>query len=150
MKPDTPLHVARLNVRGLGSRKRQFQVKRIMEEKQIDILAVQETKIGSEQHTDTMVQPFLDAYYVCVSHAAGTAGGCCLFIKKAKNCVVESVGRAQRGVSSVVISFMTNSLFELCVFMRPRNRRNVVFFFFFEDVVKLLECDRKVFFSRRL
>lgn len=69
-----PLKVATLNVRGLGSRKRQFQLRKLLGAKEIDVLGVQETKVESEPHTDTMVQPYLEDYHVAVSHAVGTAG----------------------------------------------------------------------------
>lgn len=92
-----PLRVATLNVRGLNSKQRQFRLYKLMKNRQLDILAIQESKVESEQHTDTMVQPFRRCFDVCVSHAVGTSGGCCLFLRKSLNCVVQGVTACQEG-----------------------------------------------------
>lgn len=73
---------ASLNVRGFHSRKKQNQLHRLLEEKEIDFLAVQETKLENEEEVDRALPLFLRKYEVCVSHAAGLSGGCFLFIKK--------------------------------------------------------------------
>lgn len=140
----TPLHVATLNVRGLGSKKRQMQLNELLQRKGIHVLAVQETKVESEEHTNTMVQVFLEKFYVCVSHAVGTAGGCLLFLKKEPACVVESVTTCVDGrFICCDFHFGEQPYRAVCVYAptKPKPRR-----LFFEDVVKRLECDRHVFF----
>lgn len=73
------LRIATLNVRGLTARRRQVQVSRLMLDNDIDILAIQETKIESQEATDRMVETFKARYNVCVCHAAGKSGGCAFF-----------------------------------------------------------------------
>lgn len=51
-------------------------------EHELDVIAVQETKIESQEQTDRMVQPFAASYNVCVSHANGHSGGCAIFLRK--------------------------------------------------------------------
>lgn len=76
--------VATLNVRGLGSRKKQYQFKRYLERfPQIDVLAVQETKISSQVETERLVTSvFINDYDVVVAHAVGQSAGCLLLLKK--------------------------------------------------------------------
>ena len=64
-----PLRIGTLNVRGLGARRKQYQVKRLMQEKDLDVLAVQETKVSTEDATDSLVSQFSLRYNACVSHA---------------------------------------------------------------------------------
>ncbi|KAG0433794.1 hypothetical protein HPB47_019604 [Ixodes persulcatus] len=45
-----------LNVRGLSARRRQYQLRHIFLEKDLDVIAVQETKIESEELTDCMAR----------------------------------------------------------------------------------------------
>lgn len=73
---------ASLNVRGIHSRKKQNQLHRLLEEREIDFLAVQETNLENEEEVDRALQLFFSKYEVCVSHAVGLSGGCFLFIKK--------------------------------------------------------------------
>lgn len=74
--------IATLNVRGIALRKKQCQLKRLLLEESIDILAVQETKLANDEVIGTAVEMFLADYEVSVSHAAGNSGGCFLFLKK--------------------------------------------------------------------
>lgn len=80
-KTGQPLRVATLNVRGLAARRRQYQVSRLFLENELDLVAVQETKIESEEQTDCMVETFRTRYNVCICHAVGTSGGCAIFIR---------------------------------------------------------------------
>lgn len=66
-KFNTPVRIANLNVRGLADRRRQNQVYRLAADKELDIVAVQETKVEGEVQTQRMVQPFNGHYNVCVS-----------------------------------------------------------------------------------
>lgn len=55
----------------------------------LDVLAVQETKVDGEEETGSMVQRFTYKYYAAVSHALGTSAGCVLFVKKLPGLVIE-------------------------------------------------------------
>lgn len=92
-----PLCVATLNVRGLASRRRQCQLSRLLLENDIDIMAVQETKVESEEQTHRMVEPFRDRYNVCVSHARGTSAGCMILVRKCTDIVAQSVESSDDG-----------------------------------------------------
>lgn len=77
-----PISFGTLNVRGLNARKKQCQLQRLLNLKKIDLLAVQETKLSTEEDVTRVLQPFLAAYEVCVAHSQGLSGGCFLFLKK--------------------------------------------------------------------
>ena len=74
-----PFSIATLNVRGLAARRRQSQLLRLLTDQDIDVLAVQETKVDGEEETGSMVRRFTDRYYAVVSHAIGTSAGCVFF-----------------------------------------------------------------------
>lgn len=82
MAPAFPLKVATINVRGLAGKRKQSQLYRLLTERDIDVLAVQETKVYGEEETGSMVQRFTSRFFVVVSHALGTSAGCVLFVKK--------------------------------------------------------------------
>lgn len=86
----TALRIATINVRGLNARKKQYQLSRLFLENDLDVVAVQETKIDSEEQTDRMVLPFRARYDVCAAHAFGTSGGCAIFIRNSLGIVVHS------------------------------------------------------------
>lgn len=65
-----------------GSGKKQCQLKRLLLDEQIDICAVQETKLSIDEQIAKALEPFLSTYQVCVSHAVGCSAGCFLFLKK--------------------------------------------------------------------
>lgn len=73
-----------LNVRGLSSPKRQYQLMQFLERfPDLDIIAVQEAKIECENETHRMIEThFMYLYDVVVSHAKLRSGGCLLLIKK--------------------------------------------------------------------
>ncbi|KAM7314019.1 uncharacterized protein ISCGN_003804 [Ixodes scapularis] len=60
-----PVRLATLNVRGLADRRRQRQLYRLVVEQDLNIIAVQETKVESEDRTEFMVRPFTDRYNIC-------------------------------------------------------------------------------------
>lgn len=62
-----------------------------MTEQELDIVAIQETKIESQDQTDRMVLSFSSRYDVCVSHAVGTSAGCMLLIRQSLGAIVERV-----------------------------------------------------------
>lgn len=85
------LRVGTINVRGLATKRRQNQLYRIAMEQELDIIAVQETKVQGEDQTDGMLRPFSAHYSVCVSHAVGTSGGCVLLVRSCLGIVIQSV-----------------------------------------------------------
>lgn len=103
------IRIGTLNVRGLTARRRQAQLSRLMLENDIDILAVQETKIESEEQTDKMVQVFKSRYNTCVCHGVGKAGGCLLFLRNSIGIVAQSVMSAQDG-RLVLCDFSFNNI----------------------------------------
>lgn len=74
--------VATWNVRGVGERKNQFQLKYLLLDEYIDILAVEETKFPGCESISKELGPFLPNFEVCVSHAVGCVGGLLSFFKK--------------------------------------------------------------------
>lgn len=76
------LTLGTLNIRGLNSTRKQYQLLRLLHEEQVDFLAIQETKMSEEEQVTKALQPSLTSYEVCVTYAVGTAGGCFLFLKK--------------------------------------------------------------------
>lgn len=124
-----PLRIGTLNVRGLASRRRQYQLSRLFQENDMDIIAVQETKVESQEQTDRMVQPFTTYYNVCVCHAAGTSGGCALFIRNSVGIVEEQVTVCTTGPFVILdFSFSGFKWRVLCVYA-PNDERDRKFFF---------------------
>lgn len=81
-----PFHFGTLNVRGLRSKRRQVQLLHLLRNRKLDIAAIQETKIESDENTEVALSPFLSDYNVCVSHAVGVSAGCMLFVRKHLPC----------------------------------------------------------------
>lgn len=73
------LRIATLNSRKLSARRRQCQLRRLFLENGLDVKAVQETKIESEEQTEQKVRQFESRCDICVSHAVGKSGGACIF-----------------------------------------------------------------------
>lgn len=80
--PALPLHFITLNVRGLRSKRKQRQLLRLLNYEHVDIAAVQETKLSSDEDIAEALEPFRDDFEVCVSHAVGFSAGCFLFLRK--------------------------------------------------------------------
>lgn len=78
------LTIATINVRGLNSRKKQFHLSQYLELlSHVDVLAIQETKISTEEDSERLVNSlFRHRYDVVVSHALGHSAGCLLLIKQ--------------------------------------------------------------------
>ncbi|KAH9372411.1 hypothetical protein HPB48_009635 [Haemaphysalis longicornis] len=85
------LHCTTLNVRGLSERKRQSQLYRLISERQLDVVAFQETKVETEQSTERMVRVFSSSYEVYVSHAVGLSEGCLILIRRSSGAVLQNV-----------------------------------------------------------
>lgn len=73
---NSAISVATLDVRGFNTRKKQYQVQRLVQTQKPDFLALQETKMAEEEQVFSAVQPFLHSYEVCVTPAVGVSGGC--------------------------------------------------------------------------
>lgn len=127
----TALRVATLNVRGLGARRRQCQLNRLFQDNELHVVAVQETKIESEEHTDNMVSSFRAHYNVCVSHAVGTSGGCAVFIRRDLGVVEEAIVSCVSGRLLVVDFALSAMSWRIICVYAPNN-----------------EAERKVFFER--
>lgn len=111
------LSVATLNVRGLSTRRKQSQVYRLLTEQDIDVVAVQETKVEGEEETEAMVRRFTSRYYACVSHAVGISAGCVLLLKKLPGLVVEGVTSCRSGRLVVCDCSLDNVNFRIvCVY----------------------------------
>lgn len=134
---NTAIRVATLNVRGLNARRRQYQLSRLFLENDLDIIAVQETKIASQEQADRMVQPFVPRYSVCVCHAAGTSGGCAIFLRNSLNATVEAVTACETG-RLIVVDFALNEIFwrVICIYAPNRERERESFFDRVEDYLK--------------
>lgn len=126
---DTPFRVATINVRGLAARRRQYQLSRLFAENELDIIAVQETKVESQEQTDRMVQPFRTLFNVCVSHAVGTSGGCCLFFRKSLGFVETDVISCAHGRFVICdFSFSSMEWRVICVYAPNRELERKLFF----------------------
>lgn len=137
-----PLRVATLNVRGLGARRRQCQLSRLFLENELDLVAVQETKLESEEQTDRMVVPFRTQYDVCVCHSVGLSGGCALFIRNNLGITEEAVTVCQSGRLLVVdFSFSARFWRVVCVYAPNVERERKIFF---EALEKYLRCDKMI------
>lgn len=56
----------------------------------LDVLAVQETKVDGDEETRGMMLRFTARYYAIVSRAIGTSAGCVLLIKKLPGLAVQN------------------------------------------------------------
>lgn len=72
-------------------------MRRVFLENDLDVVAIQETKIEGEDQTARMVGQFDARYDVCVSHAVGRSGGACLFLKNSIGITVEEVVSREDG-----------------------------------------------------
>lgn len=72
-------------------------MRRVFQENDLDVVAIQETKIEGEDQTARMVGQFDARYDVCVSHAVGRSGGACLFLKNSIGITVEEVVSREDG-----------------------------------------------------
>lgn len=133
---------ATLNVRGLSSRRRQYQLSRLIAEHDLDVIAVQETKVHREDETDRMVAPFSATYNVCVSHADGLSGGCAIFIKRSMGAVETSIRSSESGRFVVCdLSLMNFEWRVICLYAPNRDNERKAFF---EEIGGFLDCSKYV------
>lgn len=119
-----------------------MQLKRLLLREQLDFVAVQETKISTDEDTARALDPFLDTYEVCVSHAVGVSAGCFLFLRKALDYSslsysVDALGRF------ICCDFMLKGVRwrVICVYAFNDSRMRLSFF---NDLAKFLDTDRSV------
>ncbi|CAN7976931.1 unnamed protein product, partial [Ixodes persulcatus] len=133
-----------LNVRGLNERRRQRQLYRLVVEQDLDIVAVQETKVESEDRTEFMVRPFTTLYNVCVSHAVGTSAGCLLLVRQSLGATVQAVTTCDSG--RFVVCDLLFSSFEwriICVYAPTRVEERRAFF---DLIQQYCNCERLLIF----
>lgn len=136
------LSIATLNVRGLAARRKQSQVLRLVTDQDIDVLAVQETKVDGEEETGSMVLRFTERYYVVVSHALGTSAGCLLFVKKLNGLFVQSIFSCQSGRIVYCDFVLCGVQYRTIGIYAPNGIEERVGFF--SDLFQHVSCDRRV------
>lgn len=82
MSQRDPVKYETLNVRGISARQRQNQLRRLLVNEGVGVLAIQETKLSIDENIAKALEPFLGMHEACASHAVGSSAGCLLFIKK--------------------------------------------------------------------
>lgn len=137
---ETALRIATLNVRGMSAKRRQYQLSRLFTENDLDVIAVQETKIESQEQTDRMVQPFASRYNVCVCHANGFSGGCAIFFRKTMGISVETVVVCETGRLVVCDFFYENKQWRVMCVYAPNDERERKSFF--EGISAYLKCEK--------
>lgn len=135
---------ATVNVCGLRSRQKQVQLRRLLFSRHFDFVAVQETKIDSDEDTEKALKPFLSVFHVFVSHDVGLSAGCLLFLRKslpysAVEYNVDSEGRFIQ--CDFMLYGLPWRLINVYAFNDALRRINL-----FENITTLLDCDRDVVF----
>lgn len=136
------LSFATLNVRGLRSRQKQVQLRRLLSHGRFDFVAIQETKLESDEMTGNALQPFLTDYFVCVSHSVGLSAGCFLFLKRNLpfSDLIYNVDSQGRFIScDFQLHGVLWRLLNVYAFSDEANRVK-----FFETMGNMLDCDRSV------
>lgn len=133
---------ATLNVRGLSAKRRQNQLYRLVIEQDLDMVAIQETKVESEDHAERMVRPFTRHYDVCVCHAVGNSAGCLLLIRQSLGAKVESVTTCESGRLIICdLSLFRENWRVICLYAPTQVQERKEFF---EKLDVYLECERKL------
>lgn len=138
------IRVATINVRGLASRRRQYQLSRLCVENELDIIAIQETKVESEEQTNKMETPFRTYYNICTCHAIGTSGGCAVLVRRGIGINEDMVTVSESGRFIVLdFSFNGSQWRIICVYapndINERCR-------FFSNLEEYLRCDKYIIF----
>lgn len=92
-----PFLVGTLNIRGMKSTWKQQQLLRMVRLHNVDILAVRETKMSTDQDTECALRPFREDFEVCVTHAVRFSAGCSLFLRKGLGYTFVSISTDQEG-----------------------------------------------------
>lgn len=127
---EATLRVATLNVRGLSARRRQCQLSRLLLENDLDLVAVQETKIENPEVADRMVSVFRPHFNVHFCHAVGSSGGCAVFIRNDFCSCVQTVESCQSGRLLVVDFSLSGVSYRVVCAYAPNVERDRTFFFF--------------------
>lgn len=136
------LRCATLNVRGLSERKRQSQVYRLFNERDLDVVAVQETKVETEQSTERMVGMFTPRYEVCVSHAVGSSAGCLILIRRSSGVLVQKVTSSLSGrLVSCDFILASREWRIVCVYAPTKGDERKVFF---EELREWFDTERVI------
>lgn len=123
-----PIRIATLNVRGLADRRRQNQLYRLVTDQDLDIVALQETKVEREDETDRMVRPFVSRYDVCVSHAVGLSAGVALLVRRSLGATLKAVATSDSGRFVVCdLDFFSCEWRVICVYGPTKTAERKVF-----------------------
>lgn len=111
------LKVSTLNVRGFVANRRQYQLNRLLLERDVDIIAVQETMIESDQQTERMISHFR-ALHLCVP--------CRWYVRRLRTPHTQQLGRArgERMVSEDVCDFVFCQYTRRIVGISAPNKQN--------------------------
>lgn len=132
--------VATLNVRGLCTRKKQYQIQRLLLKEQPDFLALQETKLAEAEQVEEAVRPFMSSYEICVTHAVGHSAGCFLLLKKSVPLSQLCVTTDTEGRFIMCDFVLTSNQFRLICIYAPNVTTDRVLFF--GGLRRYLDCDR--------
>lgn len=137
---ENSIRVATLNVRGLASRRKQCQLYRLVSDLDLDILAVQETKVHGDDETGGMVRQFLPRYSVIVSHAIGTSSGCVLYVRQSLGAKVEASTSCPSGRLIVCDLLFSGLEWRVICLYAPTvtDERRI----FFEQLKQYTKCNR--------
>lgn len=129
MAPALPLNVATLNIRGLAGKRKQSQLYRRVTERDVDVLSVQETIVGGDAETGSLVQLFASRFFVVVSHSVGTSAGCVLFVKKLPGLEVNAQFSCEAGRCAFLDFALNNTEWRVvCVYAPNRVEERAQFF----------------------
>lgn len=129
-------------MRGLADRRRQRQLYRLIVEHDLDIIALQETKVEGEDQTGRMVRSFTTRYDACVSQAVGMSAGCVLLVRQSLGAVVQAVTTCVSGRLVVCdFSFSAVEWRVICVYAPTRVGERMAFF---ESLQYYCNCPRLV------
>lgn len=124
-----PLRIMTLNVRGLGSARKQAQLVAFLQRDKLDVVAIQEMKLSTDEATGSALQGFVCDYDIIVSHASLASSGCFLFIRKSQDSRCVSFVSDANGRFIVADIVLRNVTFRVIVLYAPNSvARRVVFF----------------------
>lgn len=139
---ETAFRIGTLNVRGLTARNQQVQLKRLLIENDVNILALQESKIESEEQADGMVDNCKAEFNVWVCHVVGKSGGCVIFLKRSIGIIEESVITSQDGRLALCDFSLHGKKWRIICVYAPNTCSDRKCFF--DYVGTFLKCDRIV------
>lgn len=135
-----PLCVATLNVRRLRHIRRQQQLLHVLRQHEVDVGAVQETKISSAGDVNLALQTFQPDYEVGTCQACGASAGCFLLVSKQLN--HSSLSLRVDGEGRLIccdLSFHSRNWRFICVYAPSKVSDRKAFFL---SLAPLLDTDR--------